>query len=142
MKELLLIIFFLCSMTHTFSQGNVILSQENANEKGVTPIWPKCDRSRRTPMKCFDNKLRDHITRTFIYPQAAVKKALSGTVTVDFLINKKGKVEILEFSGGHPLLQKEAVRIIKAIPKMKPASWGKKPIAVAYSIPITFRKPL
>ena len=87
MKKLLLIATILCS-TFLFAQDNVILSQDNANEKGITPIWPKCDKSRQTPIKCFDNNLRNHIIRNFRYPEIAEKDGLEGTVTVDFIINK------------------------------------------------------
>lgn len=140
MKKTLLILTILLSGV-SFSQDAIILSQENANEKGITPIWPKCDRSRQTPSQCFDQKLRDHIIQNFQYPDIALREGLSGTVTVEFIINKKGKIEVLEVEGGHRYLQREAIRIIRAIPKMKPGKWGDKPIAVAYIVPITFIKP-
>jgi len=139
MKKLLLIITILCS-TFSFAQ-DIILSKENANDKGITPIWPKCDKSRMTPVKCFDNNLRQHVIRNFRYPDIARKEGLAGTVTVEFIINNKGKAEVLEVTGGHRYLQREAVRIIRSIPKMKPGKWGKKPIAIAYEVPITFIKP-
>ncbi len=140
MKKLLLVFIILCS-GFSFSQDAIILSQENANEKGITPIWPKCDRSRQTPTQCFDQKLRNHIIQNFEYPEIAMSESLSGTVTVEFIINKKGKVEVIEVTGAHRYLQREAIRIIRAIPKMQPGKWGDKPIAVAYTVPITFRKP-
>lgn len=140
MKILLLILTILLSM-FSYSQNAIILSQENANEKGITPIWPKCDRSRMEPTQCFDQKLRNHIIQNFEYPDMALKDGLSGTVSVEFIINNKGKVEVLEVTGAHRYLQREAIRIIRAIPKMKPGKWGNKPIAVAYTVPITFIKP-
>ncbi|WP_438422215.1 energy transducer TonB [Aquimarina macrocephali] len=140
MKKTLLILTLLLSGI-SFSQDAIILSQENANEKGITPMWPKCDRSRQAPTQCFDQKLRNHIIQNFEYPEIAMNEGLSGTVTVEFIINKKGKVEVLEVTGAHRYLQREAIRIIRAIPKMKPGKWGEKPIAIAYTVPITFRKP-
>ena len=62
-------------------------------------------------------------------------------MTVEFIINTKGKVEVIEVEGGHRYLQREAIRIIRALPKMKPGKWGNKPIAIAYAVPITFIKP-
>jgi len=141
MKQLLLVITVILSSTVFSQEDSIILSQENANEKGITPIWPRCDRSRQAPSQCFDNKLRDHILRNFEYPEIAIPEALSGTVTVEFIINKKGKVEVIEVTGAHRYLQREAIRIIRALPKMKPGLWGSKPIAVAYEVPITFRPP-
>ncbi len=140
MKKTLLILTILFT-GFSFAQENIILSQENANEKGITPIWPKCDRSRLSPEKCFDQKLRDHIIRNFVYPEIAMEDKLAGTVTVEFIITKKGKVEVLEVTGAHRYLQREAIRIIKSLPKMIPGKWGNKPIAIAYTVPITFRAP-
>lgn len=143
MKKLLLLLItvILSSAVSAQEGGGVILSQANANDKGITPIWPKCDRSRLSPSKCFDQSLRDHIIRNFQYPEIAISEGLSGTVTVEFIIDKKGKVEILDVQGGHRYLQREAIRIIRAIPKMEPGKWGDKPISVAYEVPITFIKP-
>ncbi|MHA7056138.1 energy transducer TonB [Aquimarina sp. M1] len=140
MKKLLLITIMLSS-SFLFAQDNIILSKENANEKGITPIWPKCKDSRQGPIKCFDNNLRNHIIRNFRYPEIAEKDGLEGTVTVEFIVNNKGKSEVIDVKGGHRYLQREAVRIIRTIPKMKPGKWGKKPIAIAYEVPITFIKP-
>ncbi|AXT61058.1 energy transducer TonB [Aquimarina sp. AD10] len=140
MKKLLLILSILISGS-SFSQDGIVLSQENASEKGITPIWPKCDKSRQTPVNCFDQKMRRHILEKFEYPEVAISQGLEGTVTVEFIINKKGKVEVTEVTGAHRYLQREAIRIIRLLPKMEPAKWGSKPIAVAYEVPITFRKP-
>ncbi|RZS92275.1 energy transducer TonB [Aquimarina brevivitae] len=141
MKRLLLLLTVMMFCSSALQAQGVILSQENANDKGITPLWPRCDRSRLSPIKCFDQNLRDHIIRNFQYPENAVSEGLSGTVTVEFIIDKKGKVEILEVQGGHRYLQREAIRLIRAIPKMEPAKWGEKPISVAYEVPITFVKP-
>ncbi|TPN85949.1 energy transducer TonB [Aquimarina algicola] len=140
MKKLLLLLTFLTTV-FSFAQDAIILSQENANEKGISPIWPKCEKSRQSPSQCFDQKLRTHIIQKFEYPDEALDEGLSGTVTIEFIINKKGKVEVLEVTGGHRYLQLAAIKIIRAIPKMKPGLWGEKPIAIAYTVPITFRKP-
>ncbi len=140
MKKLLLILSILISGS-SFAQDGIVLSQENASEKGITPIWPKCDKSRYTPVNCFDQKLRRHILEKFVYPDVAVSEGLEGTVTVEFIINKKGKVEVIEVTGAHRYLQREAIRIIRSIPKMIPAKWGSKPIAIAYVVPITFTRP-
>ncbi len=140
MKKLLLLLTILFSCV-SFSQDGIVLSQENANEKGISPMWPKCDRSRQTPAQCFDQKLRTHIIRNFEYPELAEPERLSGTVTVEFIINKKGKVEIIEVTGAHRYLQREAIRIIRTLPRMEPGKWGNKPIAIAYEVPITFIPP-
>ncbi|GAA3513781.1 hypothetical protein GCM10022393_29510 [Aquimarina addita] len=144
MNKLLLVLLIL-SINFSFAQeedGGILLSSESANGKGITPLWPKCEDSRQTPINCFNNNLRNHIIKIFRYPEAAREEGLEGTITVEFIINKKGKVEVIDVKDGHRYLQREAVRIIKTIPKMdEPAKWGNKPISVAYTVPITFIKP-
>ena len=60
MKKLLLILTIFCT-TFLLAQNNIVLSQGNANEKGISPIWPKCDDSRLSLDKCFDKNLRRHV---------------------------------------------------------------------------------
>ncbi len=142
MKRLILLSLLLIPLI-SFAQDNIILSKENANEKGISVIWPGCDKnSRLSPAKCFDNNMRKHIIKTFRYPKEALSEKLSGTVTVEFIINTKGKVEIIEVTGAHRYLQREAIRIIRALPKMKPGKWGKKPIGIVYTVPIAFGAPV
>jgi len=140
MKKLLHITLFLLCLQLT-AQENMILSQRGAVEKGISPMWPGCYDTRFSIEKCFDRKLREHLIQNFKYPEAAVSEQLEGTVVVEFLINKFGKVEVLDIIGGHKHLQDEALRIIMAIPGMGAARWGEKPVSVAYKVPIKFEAP-
>ena len=140
MKKLLLIVTIL-SFSVSFAQGGLSLSRENANEKGMTPIWPGC-KTNNNPISCFDGKLRKHIITHFYYPQESIDRAAEGTVTVDFVIDKMGKIKVIAAEGVEDrFLIQEAVRIIRAMPEMDPAKWGSRPIGVDYSIPITFTLP-
>ncbi len=140
MKKLLLIATILC-FSASFAQEGLSLSRENANEKGMTPLWPGC-RDDTNAISCFDGKLRKHILTHFHYPQESIDRAAEGTVTVDFLIDKTGKIKVTAAEGAEDrFLIQEAVRIIRDMPEMDPAKWGSKPIGVDYSIPITFTLP-
>ena len=74
------------------------------------------------------------------YPAEAQKKKIEGRVIVGFVVDKKGRVvnPMVERSV-HPLLDAEALRVIKRMPKWKPGRVNGEPINVKYRLPITFK---
>jgi len=116
-------------------QGTTVIMKE------VAPTWAGCEGKKGTGLSdCFTKMLTQHIVSNYKYPPSAYKKNEQGVVTVDFIINKLGMVEITNVSGGTPTLQKEAKRNISSIPKMKePGKLGGKPHEISYSVPFTFK---
>lgn len=103
------------------------------------PRFPGCEGlNEQEARKCFQQQMQNHIKRYFRYPKEAVEKKLSGKVAIIFIINKDGEAENIRTRGPHPILEKEAVRIIKLLPKMVPGKQNGVPVKVPYSIPITF----
>ena len=74
------------------------------------------------------------------YPAEAQKKKIEGRVIVTFVVNKKGRVidPTVERSV-HPLLDAEALRVIKRMPKWKPGKMDGESVNVKYRLPITFK---
>lgn len=77
------------------------------------------------------------------YPQIAYNNNIQGRVIVQFVVDKDGSVTDVDVakSGGDPSLDKEAVRVIKAMPKWRPGMQKGKPVRVRYTIPVNFRLP-
>ena len=127
--------------TSLFAQeewGDVEKNKLTMNE--IAPIWPGCESSNSVKRDaCFNQKLTQHIVSNFKYPATEYKNNVQGKVTVDFIINEQGVVEVKNVSGGNKGLQDEAKRNIMAIPKMKPGMMGGKPRAIKYSVPFTFK---
>ena len=74
------------------------------------------------------------------YPAEAAKKGIEGRVIVQFVVGSDGTVGNVNIMRGvDPLLDKEAVRVINAMPKWTPGKQDGKPVAVKYTIPVTFR---
>jgi len=73
------------------------------------------------------------------YPEAAIEQDLRGRVLCSFVITADGKVtDVKVLSGVHPLLDKEAVRVISSSPQWVPAmQWGQA-VAVVYQVPVVF----
>jgi len=74
------------------------------------------------------------------FPNAAKANGISGRVFVNFTIGKDGKVrDVKILRGVHDLLDKEAIRVVKAMPKWKPGKQRGKAVSVSYNLPISFQ---
>ncbi len=73
------------------------------------------------------------------YPPAAVENNIQGRVVVSFVIEKDGsigKVTVIRYKD--PDLDKEAIRLIKSMPRWTPAQYNGQPVRSQMNIPITF----
>jgi TonB family protein len=81
-----------------------------------------------------------YIAENTTYPEAAKKNNITGKVLVKFVVEKDcsvSQVGILE--GVNPLIDDEAVRVVKSLPKFEtPAIKDGIPVRVKYILPITF----
>ena len=141
MKNLLIAVCILFSTTIIAQEewGNV-----NKNEvtlKEIGPVWPGCEKGNVAERdNCFNQKLSAHISKNFKYPADAYKRNEQGKVTVEFVINEKGLVEVTKVTGGTKSLQEEAKRNIMAIPKMaKPGMMAGKPRKIKMAVPFNFK---
>ena len=63
--------------------------------------------------------LFEYLSNNVHYPEQAVKDSIEGRVICQFLVHADGSITDIEVvrSGGHPLLDEEAVRVIRSMPK-------------------------
>ena len=74
------------------------------------------------------------------YPAEAQKKKIEGRVIVTFVVNKKGRIiDPMVERSAHPLLDAEALRVIKRMPKWTPGRMNGESVNVKYRLPITFK---
>ena len=75
------------------------------------------------------------------YPVIAQENGIQGRVICQFTVNKDGAIVDVEVarSGGDPSLDKEAVRVIKSMPKWKPGKQRGKAVRVKYTVPVNFK---
>ena len=82
---------------------------------------------------------REYIAENISYPQAARKDSISGRVFVQFIVNENGVVSKAEIVRGiHPLLDKEALRVVMSSPDWIPGRQRGVPVSVAFTFPISF----
>ncbi len=84
-------------------------------------------------------KLLDFIYTNTHYPDSAKAKNIQGKVIIRFIVNPEGGVEdVTVLKGVHPLLDEEAIRVVRKLPAFTPGYQGGRPVNVYYMVPITF----
>lgn len=84
--------------------------------------------------------LRKYIATHVKYPNIARENGIEGKVYVRFCVTSKGTVEKVSIARGvDPILDKEALRVVKALPKWKPGEQRGKKVNVWYTVPINFQ---
>ena len=87
-----------------------------------------------------DKAYVDYIKKNMRYPEEAKKKGIEGRVFVQCVIEKDGSHNSYKvIKSVDPLLDEEAVRIVKGMPKLIPANDRGEPIRVRFTMPIIFK---
>lgn len=74
------------------------------------------------------------------YPAMAQENNIQGRVVVQFVVTKTGAVgEVKVVRGKDPDLDKEAVRVVKSLPKFVPGKMNGHAVNVWYTLPIQFK---
>jgi len=85
-------------------------------------------------------KLMEYLGKNIKFPKIAEDHGVQGRVFIQFVINKVGKVTNVEVVRGvDPYLDKEALRVVKAMPSWKPGKQRGKAVKVSYIVPINFK---
>ena len=84
--------------------------------------------------------MKSYISSSLRYPTEARKAKLQGKVLVKFLIEKDGSIsELSVLKPVHPLLDKEAMRVISKMPEWIPRQRDGKPLRIYFTLPINFK---
>lgn len=105
--------------------------------RGCKPKWSN-DRLR----ECMSNLISKYVTTSF--NKEIVKKSgvLAGTavkINAFFKIDETGQIFDVGARSSSPVLEAEAIRILKGIQKMEPGYIGGKPTITRFGVPILFR---
>ena len=84
--------------------------------------------------------LMTFIGKNLDYPTIAQENGVQGRVVVQFTIEKDGTpTNFVVKRSVDPYLDKEALRVLKLMPKWKPGKQEGKPVRVNYTVPINFK---
>ena len=85
--------------------------------------------------------LNAFLTREIQYPEVARNNGITGTVLIEFVVEKDGRVSNAKVKVPlFPECDKEAIRGVMAMPKWKPGKNMGKPVRCFYQVPVTFRQ--
>lgn len=85
--------------------------------------------------------LNAFLTREIQYPEVARNNGITGTVLIEFVVEKDGRVSNAKVKVPlFPECDKEAVRGVMAMPRWKPGKNMGKPVRCFYQVPVTFRQ--
>lgn len=80
------------------------------------------------------------LAKNIKYPTIAQENGVQGRVIVQFVVNSDGTiVDPVVMRSVDPYLDKEALRVIRMMPKWKPGKQRGKAVRVKYTVPVTFK---
>jgi protein TonB len=86
------------------------------------------------------DKLMEYLSKNIKYPSIAQENNIQGRVIVEFVVNKDGSiVDPVVLRSVDPYLDKEAIRVVKSMPKWKPGEQRGKPVRVKFTLPVMFK---
>lgn len=84
--------------------------------------------------------LLEYLSENTKYPVVAQENGVQGRVTVQFVVEKDGSIsDVHVLRGVDPSLDKEAVRVVKSMPRWTPGKQNGITVRVNYRVPVLFR---
>lgn len=106
------------------------------------PVFPGCEDAVTNDEKkmCFNQKIMQYVARNFEFPEMARQMGIQGRVYVSFVVERDGSFSNIEvLRGVDPLLDEEAIRVVKSMPKVEPAKQRGKAVRMNFTLPINAR---
>jgi periplasmic protein TonB len=85
--------------------------------------------------------LQKFLAENLVYPQSAVDLSIQGKCFVMFVVSKKGKIGHITIKRGVtdcPECDAEVIRVLKKMPKWKPARVDGKKVDCYFNLPVSF----
>ncbi len=87
-----------------------------------------------------ESKLIEFLSNNINYPRKARKAKIEGKVILSFVVDKSGEIRnIMIKKSVSEDLDNEAIRVVKMMPKWKPAEQKGKQISFLFNLPINFK---
>jgi len=87
-----------------------------------------------------DAALMQFLSKNIKYPVVAEENGIQGRVIATFVVERDGSItDVKVVKSVDPSLDKEAVRVLKSMPKWIPGKQNGSAVRVKYTVPVTFR---
>ena len=121
--------------------ANSFPAADPSSEKG-DPVYTQHDVDKKAQFLHGDERqfLNKWVYPYIKYPDSAVAAGEKGTVIVNFIVEKDGKISHVEIVKGiSDDIDDQVVKVISASPKWKAAQLKGSPVRVKISVPVEFR---
>lgn len=86
-----------------------------------------------------ESAMKSYLNSTLKYPIVAQENGIQGRVIVQIIIEKDGSISDVKISRSvDPSLDREALRVVKAMPKWNPGKLNGFPVRVKNEVPVAF----
>lgn len=84
--------------------------------------------------------LMSYLSSHLQYPVVAQENGVQGRVVVSFVVERDGSISDVKIARSiDPSLDKEAVRVVKSMPKWNPGKQNGSAVRVKYNVPVSFK---
>lgn len=87
-----------------------------------------------------DGAMMAYLANNVQYPLVAAENGVQGRVVVEFIVEKDGSLSDVKVKRSvDPSLDREALRVVKSMPRWNPGKKDGQPVRTIFSMPVTFR---
>ena len=87
-----------------------------------------------------DGALMGYLRDNIHYPTVAAENGVQGRVVVGFVVERDGSItDVKVLRSVDPSLDREAMRVVKSMPRWTPGKQNGSAVRVKYQVPVTFR---
>ena len=84
--------------------------------------------------------LMKYLSNNICYPEMALANDIQGRVVVKFVVEKDGSISgVTVVRGVHEELDREAVRVVKSMPKWQPGKNNGQAVRCSFNLPVAFK---
>ena len=129
-----------------------VKGNDEANGKDIADLKQVVTQAAPEPEQIFDmveqmptfpggpSELMSYLGKNIKYPTIAQENGTQGRVIIQFVVERDGSITDVQVARGvDPYLDKEAVRVVKAMPKWIPGKQNGKAVRVKFTVPVMFK---
>lgn len=139
MKYLSLFIIAIFTSYVGFGQTSDNEKEEKLEIIEKVPIYKGCEQhtENRALQKCMGLAFAKHFEKYYNL-ETAKASGLTGSqkIYITFTITKDGTIANMKHKAPHPILGKEAIRVLQDVPRLTPGTVNGKAVGVKYTLPI------
>lgn len=110
----------------------------NAQSESSTKVYDDVDEMPSFPGGNYG--LMTFLAQNMLYPVTAQENGVQGRVIISFVVETDGSITDVKVARSvDPSLDREAMRVVKAMPKWTPGKKDGEPVRVKYTTPVVFR---